>query len=92
MIWLDGMCINAAQYNSLTGDSILTPYYASGQHSDYPTTNFQQYNLADSVEVGGKRFVNKHVDVRGENHHLARKMAAESTVSVMSFPLYRVVL
>ena len=46
----------------------------------YPATNFQSYDLRDEIEVDGKVFRNEHVDVKGDNYILARKIAAESTV------------
>ncbi|WVF67569.1 hypothetical protein IAT40_002327 [Kwoniella sp. CBS 6097] len=59
---------------------ILTPWYASKQHIDYPEVNYQKYDLSDQVEVNGKVFRNEHVDNRGDDHLFARKVAAESTV------------
>jgi beta-glucosidase len=60
----------------------LTPYFAFGQHVDYPAVNYQKYDLADTAQVDGVVYTNKHIDVRGDNPTFARKVAAESTVSV----------
>lgn len=65
---------------ALLSDSILTPWYASGQDKGYPKTNWHRFDLADEIEVNGRKLVNEHVDHRGDNHVLARKIAAESTV------------
>ncbi|EIW68265.1 hypothetical protein TREMEDRAFT_69280 [Tremella mesenterica DSM 1558] len=59
---------------------ILTPYFAQGQYREYPAVNYQKYNLRDSVEVHGMTFRNLHINNKGDNHLLARKIAAESTV------------
>lgn len=59
---------------------ILVPWLASGQDHGYPKTNWQKHDLADEIEVGGRKLYNEHVDNRGDNHILARKIAAESTV------------
>jgi beta-glucosidase len=66
----------------LTDCRILTTWYAFGQDKGYPETNWNKYNLADESTVNGRRFVNEHIDSRGDNHILARKIAAESTVYV----------
>ncbi|WVR09511.1 hypothetical protein IAU60_006579 [Kwoniella sp. DSM 27419] len=59
---------------------ILTPYYAFGQHREYPAVNYQKYDLSDKAEVNGHVFWNEHRDNRGDNAVFARKVAAESTV------------
>ncbi|RXK42426.1 hypothetical protein M231_00416 [Tremella mesenterica] len=59
---------------------ILTPYFAQGQYREYPAVNYQKFNLRDSVEVHGMTFRNLHINNKGDNHLLARKIAAESTV------------
>ncbi|KAK6910773.1 hypothetical protein I203_104805 [Kwoniella mangroviensis CBS 8507] len=59
---------------------ILTPWYASKQHTDYPQVNYQKHDLSDSKEVNGHVFRNEHRDVREDNAVYARKVAAESTV------------
>nr|XP_018261591.1 uncharacterized protein I303_06029 [Kwoniella dejecticola CBS 10117]OBR83749.1 hypothetical protein I303_06029 [Kwoniella dejecticola CBS 10117] len=59
---------------------ILTPWYASQQHTNYPRINYQKYDLSDSKEVNGHVWTNEHVDVRKDNAIYARKVAAESTV------------
>ncbi|TYJ52305.1 hypothetical protein B9479_007091 [Cryptococcus floricola] len=59
---------------------ILTPYLALQHNSSYPKVNYQMYNLQDQIEVDGHVFRNEQVDVKGDNHLWARKVAAESTV------------
>lgn len=59
---------------------ILTPWYASQQHTNYPETNFQKWTLQDHITVGGKVWTNQHVDVRGDNLQYSRKVATESHV------------
>lgn len=61
----------------------MTPYFASKQDSDYPAINYQHYDLRDEVEVDGKIFRNEHISNKGDHHKLARKVATESTVSVV---------
>ena len=63
---------------------ILTPQIASGQTKEYPRTNFYNRDLADEKHEGGRVLRNEHVDVRGDNPDFARKVAAESTVSVIT--------
>lgn len=62
--------------------SILTPWYAQKQHLGYPKVNWQRFDLTDQIKIGDRTFRNEHVDNRGSNAVFARKMAAESTVSV----------
>ncbi|CAD6568913.1 MAG: hypothetical protein TREMPRED_004846 [Tremellales sp. Tagirdzhanova-0007] len=59
---------------------ILTPWLAAGQNISYPRTNWHKYDLADEREVDGRVFRNDHVNNKGDNYILARKIAAESTV------------
>ena len=59
---------------------ILTTWFAFGQDDGYPKVNWNRFDLADQVEVNGRILYNHHVDNRGDNHILARKIAAESTV------------
>ncbi|ODN90828.1 hypothetical protein L198_06145 [Cryptococcus wingfieldii CBS 7118] len=59
---------------------ILIPYLALQHNSSYPKVTYQKYNLQDQIEVDGHVFRNEHVDVKGDNHLWARKVAAESTV------------
>jgi len=66
---------------------ILTPWIASGQKSSYPHTNWQKWDLSDEIEVDGRVFRNEHVDNKGDNYILARKIAAESTVYVFHFKI-----
>ena len=63
-------------------DSILTPWLAAGQNTSYPRTNWHMYDLADEREVDGRVLRNEHVNTKGDNYILARKIAAESTVYV----------
>ena len=58
----------------------MIPWLAFGQRTGYPPTNFQSYDLADEIEVGGQIFRNEHVNTKGDNYMLSRKIAAESTV------------
>lgn len=77
---LDDMARRYVGLNNLTDGRILTTWYAFGQDKGYPKTNWNRFNLADVIEVNGRKYVNEHVDNRGDNHRLARKVAAESTV------------
>ena len=61
---------------------ILTVQFAFGQDKGYPKTNWNRYDLADKVVIGDTTFENRHKDNRGDNHLLARRVAAESTVLV----------
>ncbi len=88
---LDDMAYRSGSFlrrASTDGPSILTPYLAFGQNASYPNTNWQKFDLADEIEVGGKFFRNQHIDNKGDNYLFARKVAAESTVYVSRLPLY----
>lgn len=79
MTWLSGSLLT--ERLPVDSQSILTPYFALGQHKGYPSSNYHKFNFQNVWEQDGKVFRNEHINVQAKGTaEFIRKAAADSTV------------